>query len=121
MPIQSAIIIDTASIPGQTDIIEQRVSRRYPFDWPVLLEYTSRTGKHLNNAGVLRDISASGAYVHTKDLPGIGAKLKVRIKMPIGTEVWMSFNAQVVRVEGAAPRAGIAMRFLNKRPAFTTV
>lgn len=102
--------------------MEERRSRpRYIVGWPVRIEITDEAGAPSRDTGTLRDISSTGAYAYIIGHMPVGRRLRVSIKLPLGEEVWMSYAAQVIRLERADLGIGIALRFDEKRPSFKAI
>ena len=100
---------------------ERRSRPRHFVGWPVLIETVDVAGTASQYMGTLRNISSRGAYAYITGQRVIGGRLKVNIKLPLEKDVWMSYTAQVVRLERAGLGIGIAMRFDDKRPSFRAI
>ena len=100
---------------------ERRLTPRHSVGWPVLIETVGVAGTASRLTGTLRDISSSGAFAYIAGQIVIGGRLEVSIKLPLETDVWMSYAARVVRLEGADLGTGIALRFDNRRPSFKAI
>jgi len=48
----------------------------------------------------------------------LGEKLELRIKLPFNRNNWMTYTAEVVRLEQASARAGVGVRFDTAVPVF---
>lgn len=100
---------------------ERRSRPRHYVGWPVLIETMDAAGTASLYKGTLSNISSRGAFVYIAGNMVIGGRLEVSTKLPLEKDVWMSYTAQVVRVERAGLGIGIALRFDDKRPTFRTI
>lgn len=100
---------------------ERRSRPRHFVDWPVLIETMDVAGTPSRYTGTLCNISSRGAFAYITGHRLIGGRLKVSIKLPLDKNVWMSYTAQVVRLERAGLGMGVALRFDDKRPSFRTI
>ena len=97
---------------------ERREARRYGLDWPVTVIGIDNAAERFEVEGTLRDLSSNGAYTYLENLPPVGSKLSISIKLPFNKEVWMSYSAQAVRVEAETAGTGVALKFDTSRPEF---
>jgi hypothetical protein len=100
---------------------ERRSRQRYFVRWPVLIETLDAAGTASRASGTLRDISSRGAFVRLTGHTVLGRRLKVSIKLPLQEDVWMSYTAQVLRLERVGLDLGIALQFYDKKPSFRTI
>jgi hypothetical protein len=69
---------------------------------------------HFQEPAHLRDVSAGGAFFYAQVHPSVGAVMRIDFTVPvIGSEVQISCEGQVVRVEREAlgQQSGIAVEF----------
>lgn len=101
---------------------ERRQWPRYNVDWPLTIRGKDPSGADFIESGLAQNISANGAFGYVgRDLP-LGAKLEVSIRVPhTRSENWLSYTAEIVRVESGASGVGLALRFDTSRPAFTPI
>ena len=72
-------------------------------------------------AGELRNLSSSGALAYLKRSPKLHSTISLAIRLPLETEVWMKYAAEVVRVEEGDAFARVAFRFDSPRPEFAGI
>jgi hypothetical protein len=99
--------------------MERRLLPRYSVDWPVKLTGTGKVGIKYFEDGVLENIGAKGACLHTNTPLQVGEKLDVSIRLPLKRDNWLVYSAKVVRVEGSRSQSRVAIRFNSSLPAFT--
>lgn len=99
--------------------MERRRLPRHEADWPVKLTGRSNTGVRFFGEGVLKNISARGAFLYTDRSSHVGEKLDVSIRLPLKSENWLVYSAEVVRVDCTCPKIGLAIKFDSSWPAFT--
>ena len=99
--------------------MERRRLPRYQVDWPVKLTGRNGEGVRYFGEGVLRDISARGAFLYTDRLSRVGERFDVSIRLPLKSDNWLIYTAEVVRVDCACERTGVAIKFDSSWPAFT--
>jgi hypothetical protein len=99
--------------------VERRRLPRYKVDWPVRVTGRNDSGVRYFGNGVLKNLSARGAFFYTDRSSRVGEKLDVAIKLPIKSENWMVYSAEVVRVDPERPRTGVAIKFDSSWPSFT--
>lgn len=100
-------------------MLERRRARRFTVGWDINVKGTDDFGLSFDEAGVLENLSSTGAFFYLTKPLRIGAKLEVSIKVPFRRENWMKYSAEVVRIESSTKRIGIAMRFDTVRPSFS--
>jgi PilZ domain len=100
-------------------LLERRRLPRYGVDWPVKL--TGRNGKGVRyfGDGVLKDISARGAFFYTDRPSKVGERLDISIRLPLKADNWLVYTAEVVRVDSTGAKTGVAIKFDSSWPAFT--
>jgi hypothetical protein len=99
-------------------VLERRRARRFQVNWEVAVKGEDLSGLNFDEAGVLENLSSSGAFVYLTSAPKLGAKLDVWIKVPFKKDNWMKYSAEVLRVESISDRTGVAMKFDSSRPNF---
>jgi PilZ domain len=99
--------------------LERRRLPRYKVHWPVKLTGRNDTGLRYFGEGVLENISARGAFLYADKAAQVGEKLDISIKLPLKQESWLIYSAEVVRVDYARARPGMALEFDFSIPAFT--
>jgi PilZ domain-containing protein len=99
-------------------LIERRRAKRFQVDWQVRVEGTVDGKEGFVEAGVLRNISSSGALLFLPKPPSIGTKLDIYVMLPLQGKKWMKYPAQVVRVERGIAAVGAAVKFESARPDF---
>lgn len=99
-------------------VLERRRARRFQVKWEVAVKGKDLSGVSFDEAGVLENLSSSGAFIYMTRTPKLGAKLDVWIKVPFKKENWMKYSAEVLRVEDVSDCIGVAMKFDATRPNF---
>jgi PilZ domain-containing protein len=99
---------------------ERRRAKRFQVDWQVRVEGTGDAKDGFIEAGVLRNISSSGALLFLKQPLSTGAKLDIYVMLPLQGKKWMKYPAHVVRVERGIAAVGAAVKFESARPDFPT-
>jgi hypothetical protein len=99
--------------------LERRRLPRYGVNWPVKLTGRNSSGVRYYGEGVLENISAGGAFLYTDKSAQVGERVDVSIKLPINQDNWLIYSAEVVRVDCACRKTGLALKFDSSRPAFT--
>jgi hypothetical protein len=89
-------------------------------DWPVRVESTNGDEGSFKLAGVLQNISSSGAMLYLKDPIPTGRKINVFIRLPFKEEKWMKYSARIIRVKDGSPDFVAAVKFEGIRPEFAT-
>jgi hypothetical protein len=97
---------------------ERRNARRFQVSWDVAVKGTDQTGSGFDEAGTLENLSSLGAFLYLPTCVNLGERLELRIKVPFKRNNWMKYTAEVVRIEQANSRAGIALRFDTAAPVF---
>ena len=102
----------------QPETQERRYTR---VQLPIPVEVFGDSISDIHRSAHLRDISAGGAFLYSQFQPTIGEVLRVNFTVPgIGTDVQISCEGRVVRVEAATASelTGIAVSFerLNLGP-----
>jgi hypothetical protein len=79
---------------------------------PIVAEASCVSLSHFQEPAQLRDVSAGGAFFFAEVHPPLGAMMRINFTVPvIGSEVPISCEGRVVRVEEAGQRCGIAVEF----------
>ena len=99
---------------------ERRLSRRFNVGWAVTVRGVDTAGTAYDEPSQLENLSSTGAFVYLTKPVGVGSTLEVLIKVPFKRENWMKYPAEVVRVERAPRKVGVAVRFGASRPSFVT-
>jgi len=99
-------------------LIERRRAKRFQVDWQIRAEGTEHNGRDFQEAGVLRNISSSGALLSLQKPLSTGTKLDIYIKLPMQGKKWMKYPACVVRVESTSAAIAAAVKFDAVRPDF---
>ena len=97
---------------------ERRNARRFQVSWDVVVKGTDHAGSGFDEAGTLENLSSLGAFLYLPTCVDLGERLEVQIKVPFKRNNWMKYTAEVVRLEQANSRAGIALRFDTAAPVF---
>jgi len=115
---QKAIIRRPKPTVWEASVLERRGAKRFEVEWDVNVRGTDSGGVSFEEAGALNDLSSNGAFLYLSRQVKVGHRLEVRIRVPFKRENWMKYSAEVVRVEEATPRFGVAMKFDTPRPTF---
>jgi hypothetical protein len=99
--------------------LERRRLPRYEVDWPVKVTGRNDSGVRYFVDGVLKNISARGAFLYTDRPSQVGERIDISIKLPLKAENWLIYSAEIVRVECACPKTGVGIKFDSSWPAFT--
>jgi hypothetical protein len=99
-------------------LIERRRAKRFQVDWQVRVEATEDNNGGFIEAGVLRNISSSGAMLFLATPLPAGTRLDIYVMLPIQGKKWMKYPARVVRVERGIAAVGAAVKFDSARPDF---
>lgn len=99
-------------------VLDRRRGQRFEVGWNVTVNGFDKKGEVFDEEGVLRDLSSGGAFLYLTRRVKVGDRLSVSIKVPFKKENWMQYSAEVVRVEKAASKFGVAMKFDTSRPTF---
>jgi hypothetical protein len=95
--------------------VERREAVRFRLSAPVIFRWSDQSGARREEAGRLRDISVVGAYVFSKILPPVKAKLSLDIELPPFEEsaperLHLKGEGGVARVENTGAESGFAIR-----------
>lgn len=108
-------------------MFDRRISNRYSLHWQIEVHGNDRLGMPFHEIGFVEDLSSSGAFFYLNHPVDLGAKISLSIKLPVETESWMIYTAQVIRVKGNDAKAvegnepqkiGIGIRFDSFKPQF---
>jgi c-di-GMP-binding flagellar brake protein YcgR len=99
-------------------LIERRRAKRFQVDWQVRVEAAEDGEDGFIEAGVLRNISSTGALLFLAKPLSTGTKLNIYVMLPLQGKKWMRYPARVVRVERGIATAGVAVKFDIARPDF---
>ena len=97
---------------------ERRTAKRFQVDWHVRVEGSEDGKDGFVEAGVLRNISASGALLFLAKPLLAGTRLDIYVMLPLQGKKWMRYPARVVRVERGIAAAAAAVKFDSARPDF---
>lgn len=97
---------------------ERRSARRFQVSWDVAVKGTDQAGSGFDEAGTLENLSSLGAFLYLPRRVNLGERLELRIKLPFKRNNWMTYMAEVVRLEQASARAGVGVRFDTAVPVF---
>ena len=104
---------------GKRDYDEdRRNTQRFQVSWEVAVKGTDRTGASFDQVGTLKNLSSLGAFLHLARRMDLGERLELQVSVPFKRNNWVSYRAQVVRVEHTGTRAGVAVKFDTARPVF---
>jgi hypothetical protein len=99
-------------------LVERRESKRFTVDWAIKVSAPGDDGSAFEVVGVLRDISATGAYGLFTHPFEVGPSVTVWVRLPLRREGWISYPAGVLRIESRDLGSGIAFIFDAVRPSF---
>ena len=99
-------------------MVERRESKRFTVDWAIKVSAPGDDGSAFEVVGVLRDISATGAYGLFTSRFQVVSQVKVVIQLPLTRGGWISYPAGVLRIESRDLGSGIAFIFDAVRPSF---
>lgn len=99
-------------------VTERREATRFKVSWTIKVSFLDANEFGCEETGVLRDISATGAYGIFTNRFEVGRSVKVMIKLPLRREGWISYPARVLRVESWESGSGLAFLFDAARPSF---
>jgi hypothetical protein len=94
---------------------ERRRAQRFAVDWSAIVRGKDASGSNFDETAHLKDVSPRGAFIWLDKPLKVGTNLKIWIRLPFDNERWMSYPAQVLRVE-AGRRFGAALKFRRVRP-----
>jgi hypothetical protein len=81
---------------------------------PIAAEVSCVSLLHFEQPAHLRDVSAGGVFFYAEVHPSLGAVMRINFTVPVvGSEVQISCEGRVVRLEGQAlgTQSGIAVEF----------
>jgi PilZ domain len=79
----------------------------------------NQEGVRIFGAGALENVSASGALISLDKPLWLGARIDLSIKMPLPTNAWMLYSAEVLRIESADSANRVAVKFAFSKPVFS--
>jgi PilZ domain len=106
----------TKRIPSEGAAVERRRARRFPVDWDVVVRGKDGLGTIVDESGSLMDLSSRGACLSIPRQLRVGMRLELWIRMPSEPERWMSYAAEIVRLDQGRGQVGTATKFLAARP-----
>lgn len=98
--------------------MERRIARRFKVDWGIKVSAAGPDGSRIVETGLLRDLSARGAYGYFGNRLDVGSSVEVMIRLPLNKEGWISYPAKVLRIDSATQELGVAFAFDTSRPVF---
>ena len=95
--------------------VEKREAVRFRLSARVIFRWSDQSGARREEAGRLRDISVVGAFVFSKILPPVKAKLSLDIELPpleknTSERLHLKGDGEVARVENTGAESGFAVR-----------
>ena len=99
---------------------ERRNSVRHKFTWPATFAGNDADGITFAEEGNIENLSATGTYFYFTRLLSLGARLNLAIRLPGNKDNWMTYSGEVVRIEPAIERAGVAVKFATVKPHFVS-
>jgi hypothetical protein len=103
---------------GPISVIERREASRFKVDWTIKVSPKDTGGPAIEDVGILRDISSTGAYGLFTDGFEVGSSVRVLIQLPLQRLGWISYPAKVLRIEPWDSGVGLAFVFDAIRPSF---
>lgn len=104
---------------GKTNHVEERRNaRRFQVSWDVNVRGTDQTGSCFDEVATLENLSSLGAFLHLPGRANLGDRLELQIKLPFKRNDWMTYAAEVVRLEQASSKDGVALKFDTAAPVF---
>src|SRR6201995_268602 len=97
---------------------ETRRSRRFQFEWPIMVKGVDLEGQVFEAAARLRYLSSREACFYLVIPLDLHTELDLLIKLPMQRETWMKYNATVIRVDDCFRTFNIAVRFDTAKPQF---
>ena len=97
---------------------ERRSATRFGVKWNAAIKSNDQAGNETYEDGTLENLSSFGAFLLLPNPRLLGEKIRLEIRIPFRNDNWMSYNAEVVRLELNEKNAGIAVRFDTARPQF---
>lgn len=97
---------------------ERRAARRFEVGWELAVERADPKGRRFSQAGMLQNLSSSGAFFIFPKRVKVGTTLEVEIRVPMKEKSWMRYSAKIVRVKQHGSDYGVAVSFATARPAF---
>lgn len=110
------LITMTEKVPSEWAAFERRRARRFIVDWDVIVRGKDGGDSNVHEAGSLMDLSSRGAFLSIPSQLKIGMRLELSIRMPSEPERWMTYTAEIVRIDQGRGRVGVATKFLTARP-----
>jgi len=107
----------TEIVPLDGDAVERRRARRFEVDWEVVVKGKDDLGSSVHELGNLIDLSSRGAFLSMAKRLKVGMRLELWIRMPSAPERWITYTAEIVRIDKKGLGGlGAATRFLTARP-----
>lgn len=113
---------------------ERRNSIRHGLRWKTIVHGNDSKGANFDEIGVIENLSSTGAFFYISRRVPVGSQLDLAIQLPFKKESWMNYSARVIRIEeqpsnsglrvaneeSNGGKIGIAIRFNNIKPIFTS-
>jgi len=98
-------------------LVERREAVRFRLSAPVIFRWSDQSGAWREETGRIRDISVAGAFVFSRILPPVKAKLSLDIELPPLEKnacklLHLKGEGEVARVEDTGAESGFAIRGL---------
>src|ERR1700754_4511715 len=97
---------------------ETRRSRRFQFEWPIMVKGVDQEGEAFEAAARLRHLSSREACFSLAIPLDLHTELDLLIKLPMRHETWMKYNATVIRVDDCFRTFSIFVHFDTAKPQF---
>jgi hypothetical protein len=97
---------------------ERRSATRFGVKWSAAIKKKDQAGNDTYEPGTVENLSSFGAFLFLDNPLALGEKIRLEIRIPLKPDNWMSYNAEVVRLEKSQNSTGIAVRFDTARPQF---
>jgi hypothetical protein len=95
---------------------ERRRARRFAVNWDVVVKGKDELGSKLYESGILWNLSSRGAFLSIPRQLRVGMRLELWIQVPSEPERWMTYSAEIVRIDQSRGEFSTATKFLTARP-----
>jgi PilZ domain len=106
----------TESVISGWATVERRRARRFAVNWDVVVKGKDELGSNLYESGSLQNLSSRGAFLSMPIQLRVGMRLELWIHVPSYPERWMTYSAEIVRIDQSRGEFSTATRFLTARP-----
>ena len=106
--------------PLGNGFFERRKKRRFEVGWDCVIKGEAENGLSFRDEGRLVNLGSDGAFLYLTNYLKVGTKIEIWIKLPSERGKWMRHTARVVRVENVVSIFGVALKFSNAKPQFST-